>query len=79
MSTVINDAVDHSRRPIALALAWLKMTLVLLVIFLIMTLTDGFLTPVNIQTEWFHIPMLTAFGYAVTLASGVMSGVRRRP
>lgn len=37
-------------------------------IYLLMVLIDEFLVEVNIAIAWFHVPVLTAFGFVLTLS-----------
>lgn len=39
-----------------------------MVIYLLMVLIDEFLVEVNISIAWFHVPVLTAFGFVLTLS-----------
>lgn len=60
-----------------LATAWLRGTIVLMAIYLLMVLIDEFLFEVNIAIAWFHVPVLTTFGFVLTLSFVLLFNRRR--
>lgn len=60
-----------------LAVAWLRGTLVLMAIYLLMVLVDEFLFEVNIAIAWFHVPVLTTLGFVLQLSFVLLLNRRR--